>query len=522
MNQQVFAGTAHTISGETKSYPSIQGTRAGDIKEYADIKPEFDKICWRIDDCLVYFYTDKAGNVHKYDLKKLKELCKEIQVSQIVAYQKNQDGTEDKARPVFKTRPFLDVWETDPEKRKYRTMDVRPKNCPDDVYNLWKGYDIENKGKDCTVKGDYEPFRKLLLDLVGGKEQDRQYVEYYLAHIFQYPELQTPIALVFQGEGGEGKSKFWKFIGKLMGKSTFFSTEEPEKTIFEKHATHIEGKKLVVFEEMEQATHKKRMSQIRNMIDGNGTLSFRPLCCTGYEVENLISFVFTSNEKVPIIMYGKNNTRRFVLFQASGMYTKGKTSFTDPKGDVPKQFWETWLEWENKVENQKAVYDYLMSLPTSLKWLYDDANIPHTKYQKEVEQKCLPLEIKWLDRFITEEFPRFCYYQKGEPDKGRDTCEVVVSTEQLRDNFVGEKTLANQITPGAFGMKLTDLVKKRELPFYNKDDNNKPVRTKNENKSAWRFRRKDVYDWLVKNNFTDYKMEGDELPPPVGLLCSPH
>ena len=71
-------------------------------------------------------------------------------------------------------------------------------------------------------------------------------------------------------------------------------------------------------------------------------------------------------------------------------------------------------------------------------------------------------------------------------------------------------------------MKLTDLVKKRELPFYNKDDNNKPVRTKNENKSAWRFRRKDVYDWLVKNNFTDYKMEGDELPPPVGLLCSPH
>lgn len=79
------------------------------------------------------------------------------------------------------------------------------------------------------------------------------------------------------------------------------------------------------------------------------------------------------------------------------MYAKGKTSFTDPKGDVQKQFCETWLEWENKVENQKAVYDYLMSVPTSLKWLYDDANIPHTNYQKEVGQKCLPLEIKWLD-----------------------------------------------------------------------------------------------------------------------------
>lgn len=65
------------------------------------------------------------------------------------------------------------------------------------------------------MKVDYERFRKLLLDLVDGKGQDRQYFEYYLAHIFQYPELQTPIALVFQGKGGKGKSKFWKFISKL-------------------------------------------------------------------------------------------------------------------------------------------------------------------------------------------------------------------------------------------------------------------------------------------------------------------
>lgn len=98
--------------------------------------------------------------------------------------------------------------------------------------------------------------------MVGRKVEHRDYVECYLAHILQYPKLQTPIALAFQGEGGEGKSKFWKFIGKLMGENTFFSTAEPEKSVFEKHATQIEGKKIV-FEEMEQATHKKHMSKIR-------------------------------------------------------------------------------------------------------------------------------------------------------------------------------------------------------------------------------------------------------------------
>ena len=511
MNVQVFSGEAQTISGETRNYPNVRGTCDGDIKVYSDLKPDFDRICWRIDDCLVYFYTDEVGDVHKYDLKKLKERCKDIQVSEIVGYQKNEDRTEDRERPIYKRKPFLDIWEIDPEKKKYRTMDIRPKNCPDDIYNLWKGYDIENKGKDCTEGGDIEPFRQLLLDLVGGKVEHRDYVECYLAHIFQYPELQTPIALVFQGDGGEGKSKFWKFIGKLMGENTFFSTAEPEKSVFEKHATQIEGKKLVVFEEMEQATHKKHMSKIRNMIDGDGKISFRPLNCTAYAMENLISFVFCSNDKVPIIMYGRNNTRRFILFQASGMYVEGKISFTDPRGDVPKQFWETWLEWENKIENQKAVYDYLMNLKPSMKWLYDSANFPRTAYQKEVEQKCLPLDIKWIDGLITKEFPLMYYAQNS----AVDTREVVVSTEQLSKNFATTFSLPKEVSVGSFGMKLTELVKKKELPFYNRDVHNKPVRS-DDNQAAWRFTRKDVYDWLVKNDYTDYKMEGDELPSPVG------
>lgn len=97
--------------------------------------------------------------MHKYDFKKLKERCKDTQVSQIVGYQKNEDRTEVRERPIYKRKPFLDIWEIDPKKCKYRTMDIRPKNCPADVYNLWNGYDIENKGKGSTEEGDIEPFR---------------------------------------------------------------------------------------------------------------------------------------------------------------------------------------------------------------------------------------------------------------------------------------------------------------------------------------------------------------------------
>ena len=92
---------------------------------------------------------------------------------------------------------------------------------------------------------------------------------------------------------------------------------------------------------------------------------------------------------------------------------------------------------------------------------------------------------------------------------------MVVSTEQLSRNFATTFSLPKEVSVGSFGMKLTELVKKKELPFYNRDVHNKPVRS-DDNQAAWRFTRKDVYDWLVKNDYTDYKMEGDELPSPVG------
>jgi len=57
-----------------------------------------------------------------------------------------------------------------------------------------------------------------------------------------------------------------------------------------------------------------------------------------------------------------------------------------------------------------------------------------------------------------------------------------------------------------------------ELPFYNKYEDGKPVRNKKENIASWRFTRMGVYDWLVKKDYTDFKMEGSSLPPPVGRM----
>ncbi|CAL6315504.1 unnamed protein product [Bathycoccus prasinos] len=61
-----FTGTSNTLSGETRVH-------ARKIKSYAETKQDFEKFTCRVDDILVYPYTDKAGNVQLYNRTQLRE-----------------------------------------------------------------------------------------------------------------------------------------------------------------------------------------------------------------------------------------------------------------------------------------------------------------------------------------------------------------------------------------------------------------------------------------------------------------
>ena len=62
-----FTGTSNTLSGETRVH-------APKIKSYAETKQDFEKYACRVDDVLVYPYTDKAGNVQLYNRTQLRKV----------------------------------------------------------------------------------------------------------------------------------------------------------------------------------------------------------------------------------------------------------------------------------------------------------------------------------------------------------------------------------------------------------------------------------------------------------------
>ena len=123
------------------------------LQTYEELKSDFEKYACRIDDVLLYPVLDTKNERTLYTLLQLKERFSHLKYL--------EGKTEHK---------FVQEWADDPNKKAFRKMDVVPKDCPPDVYNLWEGYDIEKKKIASEETGDIQPFLDLLWDMSGGEE----------------------------------------------------------------------------------------------------------------------------------------------------------------------------------------------------------------------------------------------------------------------------------------------------------------------------------------------------------------
>ena len=110
------------------------------------MKTDFENHACRVDDVLLYPVLDTKNERTLYTLLQLKERFSHLKYS--------EGKTEHK---------FVQEWADDPNKKAFRKMDVVPKDCPPDVYNLWDGYDIEKKKFVSEETGDIQPFSRFAL-----------------------------------------------------------------------------------------------------------------------------------------------------------------------------------------------------------------------------------------------------------------------------------------------------------------------------------------------------------------------
>ena len=340
--------------------------REGD--KYDDVKARFEELCFKINNTgeFAYEYENDLVIMNKKTFT--------------TRWEEWTYKTEKKGEQV--EAPFLDTWYKDETKRVYDRIDFLPTpiECPDRVYNTWKGFDIERldvEPKSC------DKVLELIKTLCGDHEESYEYFMDWLAQMFQSPATKTGTAVVFRSNQGAGKGTLLEILRSMMGVYVA-ETSNPAQDIFGTHGNVHVKKILTSRDEVKSSDTSKELARLKNLITS-------PKCVYNekgqkmVEVNNSSRFIFTTNDTFPISLDGKDD-RRYAIFECSNRYCKD-TAF--------------WKEFYTAVVGDcrviKGFYNVLMDRNVADR---DWMAFPKTELRNDLMNVAMHPIIGWFDHFI--------------------------------------------------------------------------------------------------------------------------
>ena len=157
-------------------------------------------------------------------------------------------------------------------------------------------------------EGDAAPFQDFMEYLVPNKGE-RDHLLKMFAHLVRNPGEKLSHALILGSQQhGVGKSTLLEILFELLGRHNCrkATTEEIESP----YQSYIEGKLLVLVEEINFGVGRKAYNKMKDMITSADT-PVRRLYQDVREVPNMANFVFLTNLEVPILMDSED--RRFFV-----------------------------------------------------------------------------------------------------------------------------------------------------------------------------------------------------------------
>lgn len=211
---------------------------------------------------------------------------------------------------------FIDCWENDPQIRRVYGIRFNPRidkpfyhedGCL--YYNLFSGLRASNLVKEGIIEDT--TYLSQSLDFIrerlcGGNVEFFDYFIRWLAHIVQRPWDKTKVMPIFMSPAeGTGKSMFFNWFGKVvLGRQYYYSTAKTQH-IVGRFNSMMEGRLLVVFNEVRRQDTKDDVSTLKDIIDAP-TITIEQKGLTSYEADNFCNFASTTNNEVPYIINDKD------------------------------------------------------------------------------------------------------------------------------------------------------------------------------------------------------------------------
>lgn len=312
---------------------------------------------------------------------------------------------------------FVRKWMQDGHKRKYRKLDFLPppQLVPDDVYNLWAGFAIDNIV--CESSGNVEPFIYHISLLSGGAAKPNLglqiYLTKWLAQIVQEPGRVVGISPVFISKQGAGKNIFLSCFARILGYNYYYETQDPEKDLFDRFSVGRLNKLIIDIDEAESKSTFCLHARIKGLIT-NEVVHVESKGLAPITLQNYSRVVFTSNNFMALKIPSED--RRHFICDVSGEKIGNQSYF------------KNFHKYMSDLSNQKAIMDYLRKQDlVGLEWIDDR---PLTETYRDLQYCCSCTILRFIEHV-------FSHLDTKTEYKGQelfDTYQVWLKDNKLIDN----------------------------------------------------------------------------------------
>lgn len=266
---------------------------------------------------------------------------------------------------------FISKYMKSKTSRVYEDMNIYPnvKLCPDNHFNLWLPFAIENMKCDDTNEEGVEFILNHILILCNNDKEVAEYVIDWISHLFQRPYEKSTF-LLFVSKEGIGKSTiFSKLLKSMIGVSKFFSTTSPQNNILGEFNEALINSFLIVFEEMDFLNTKGCMGAFKTLIT-NDEIYINPKGSKGYMM-NSVHRACGNTNNININIPTEAGDRRKCMIKCSN----------EKKGDVP--YMKKLHFFCEDQATMKSFYEFCMNRDVED---FISKPIPLTAYQEELQK----------------------------------------------------------------------------------------------------------------------------------------
>lgn len=218
------------------------------------------------------------------------------------------------------------AWLKNRNRREHRRLVMRPREglvTTDNCLNEWQGFAVK------PVSATVAPFLNLLDRLVPDPKA-RFFVQAWLAHLIQHPEVKMHVSLAFWSlEQGVGKNLLFETVSAMIGATHATVIGQTELTgDFNGWANR---RVFVIGDEVSSSDRRQDADKLKGLITST-TVRINEKYQPAREVPNLMNFIFLSNHNDALFL--DDHDRRFFVWEIIA-------------ARLPDQMAQTFVAWRN-------------------------------------------------------------------------------------------------------------------------------------------------------------------------------